>query len=543
MKVALICTAKDEDNYIDEWIDYHFKLGIDDIFIYENQWNYNGKFKEYDSVHKIYLEHNTPQLVSFNHFVKKFYSQFDFGIFLDCDEYICLKKDNNIEAFLNNYKNDYGVGISTIIFGDNGITFDNKNYSCINRFTRRCKNPIREIKTILNFNICKDEPIFNCPHSIIQQNKILNANKTHFINGPFNAPVEEEISSIQINHYITKTFDEFKNKLIKRGWPDTPNRKYTEDDIEKIKGEFHNFYKGDSYENNEIEDSIVKDLYNKKYKIKVIQYDNRFPNEITLLAKEINEKYCSINGYDYSFESKDIDLNDYKEYLDFYENEHQAKIAFLMYQKYVYIEKYLNDYDYICYLDSDAVFVNPNIRIESLLNKRHDIFITQDCGMLASTFFVYSCFNQIYTYCQNNKLQYIKNFKEFSKNVKDEEGRSILQRLNTVSTNPNGLNSGFLLIKNSYKTKEFLSDYKKYHPIFGNAMWDQGCVSFLINSKYKKYTKILAHKLQGDSLLNHPDFKYDENVNFINHICGGKNDKIKEGFLLIKSNKWWKTIL
>ena len=36
MKIALVCIAKNEDNYIKEWITYHKKLGFDDIFIYEN---------------------------------------------------------------------------------------------------------------------------------------------------------------------------------------------------------------------------------------------------------------------------------------------------------------------------------------------------------------------------------------------------------------------------------------------------------------------------------------------------------------------------
>ena len=38
MKVALVCIAKDEDEYIKEWIEYHKKLGFDNIFVFENNW-------------------------------------------------------------------------------------------------------------------------------------------------------------------------------------------------------------------------------------------------------------------------------------------------------------------------------------------------------------------------------------------------------------------------------------------------------------------------------------------------------------------------
>ena len=36
MKVAIIAIAKNENLYINEWLDYHFKLGFDNIIICEN---------------------------------------------------------------------------------------------------------------------------------------------------------------------------------------------------------------------------------------------------------------------------------------------------------------------------------------------------------------------------------------------------------------------------------------------------------------------------------------------------------------------------
>ena len=34
MKVGIAAIAKNEDNYIDEWIKYHLKLGIDQIMVF-----------------------------------------------------------------------------------------------------------------------------------------------------------------------------------------------------------------------------------------------------------------------------------------------------------------------------------------------------------------------------------------------------------------------------------------------------------------------------------------------------------------------------
>lgn len=34
MKTAIVCIAKNEDNYINEWIKYHTKLGFDYVCVY-----------------------------------------------------------------------------------------------------------------------------------------------------------------------------------------------------------------------------------------------------------------------------------------------------------------------------------------------------------------------------------------------------------------------------------------------------------------------------------------------------------------------------
>ncbi len=50
MKTALVCIAKNEDYYIDEWIKYHLKLGFSDIHVYQNDWRYAGNRDQYNAV-------------------------------------------------------------------------------------------------------------------------------------------------------------------------------------------------------------------------------------------------------------------------------------------------------------------------------------------------------------------------------------------------------------------------------------------------------------------------------------------------------------
>ena len=42
-KTALACIAKNEDMYIDEWIEYHLKIGFDKIFIFCDYWKHTFK--------------------------------------------------------------------------------------------------------------------------------------------------------------------------------------------------------------------------------------------------------------------------------------------------------------------------------------------------------------------------------------------------------------------------------------------------------------------------------------------------------------------
>ena len=53
MKIGIVAIAREEQKYIEEWISYHRKLGIDQICIFQNNWRYaeNGRYRENFHVH------------------------------------------------------------------------------------------------------------------------------------------------------------------------------------------------------------------------------------------------------------------------------------------------------------------------------------------------------------------------------------------------------------------------------------------------------------------------------------------------------------
>lgn len=237
MRVALVCIAKNEDDYIQEWIDYNKKLGFDKIFIYENDWccNIND-----EKVVKIKYNGQTKQMSSYNDFVVNYGKEYDWAAFFDVDEFLVLKQHNNIQEFINEYKESQSIAINWMLFGDNNHqTINNNDYSVINRFTKRDNSINPHIKTICNLSY---SPFFYCPHNsnlswVDTNNKIGSGSFNE--NGPTNV--------VQLNHYFTKTLPEFKNK-ISRGRSDN--------------GSFRSIDDFDCHNHNKIDDYYAYNFFN-----------------------------------------------------------------------------------------------------------------------------------------------------------------------------------------------------------------------------------------------------------------------------------------
>ena len=209
MKVALVCIAKNEDHYIDEWIDYHKKVGFDDIFIYQNNWRWSG---ESENAHKIDFDGKNLQIVAYNNFLVTYKDKFDWVAFFDVDEFLVLKKHKNIKEFLGDYSNFDAVGINWVLFGNNRHDKVDSEYSLIKRFTKRQSNVNQHIKSIVKVNKNLNMIIHNPTNPWVNTEKKYNV-------GPFN--FDGSIDIAQINHYFCKTREEFVEK-INRGKADNP---------------------------------------------------------------------------------------------------------------------------------------------------------------------------------------------------------------------------------------------------------------------------------------------------------------------------------
>ena len=239
-KVALVCIAKNEDNYIEEWIDYHKKIGFDDIFIYQNDWRY---LKDYPNVIKINYDGDVQQENSYNDFVKNYKERYDWAMFLDVDEFLVLHKHNNVKDFLEEYKDHKAVAICWVHFGDNGHKeIINNEYSVLKRFTKRERLASQYIKSIVNLSYDFHMTIhFPVGVDIID---------TNFNN--FNLQnIHKSVEVAQVNHYFCKTYTEFLKK-IERGRADLLCKRepkefliYNKNEVEDMSA-FNFYYKSEN---------------------------------------------------------------------------------------------------------------------------------------------------------------------------------------------------------------------------------------------------------------------------------------------------------
>lgn len=241
MNVALVCVAKNEDNYIQEWIDYNKKLGFDDIIIYQNDWRTSI---DEPNVIKVEFDGINQQINSYNHFIKNNYGLYDWVAFFDVDEFLVLKKHKNIKEFISEYSEYNAIGINWFLFGNNGLDKVNGEYSVLKRFTKRQSQVNQHIKCIINYRKDFIMTVHNPLFPWVDTNKVVRS-------GPFNPDGPTDVA--QLNHYFCKTQEEFVKKC-NRGRADT----FTKRNFSEFTG--HNF--------NDIEDlNAYKFLYNDNYNI------------------------------------------------------------------------------------------------------------------------------------------------------------------------------------------------------------------------------------------------------------------------------------
>jgi len=212
IKVCLCALGKEENKYIIEYIEYYLKLGVDKIFIYDNN-DINGEKFDFillNYIKKKYVEiinfrgKTAPQVKMLNDCYKNNYKIYDWFILYDLDEFLHLKDFNNIKLFLSQRifnKCDYIYFNRVFQTDGDKIRYENKSLS--ERFTTSVYT-IYTYKPILKGNISNLE-IYDV-HVINSKLKSCNS----FGNLKSKSP---DFKYNFIKHYYFKSTEEFITKI------------------------------------------------------------------------------------------------------------------------------------------------------------------------------------------------------------------------------------------------------------------------------------------------------------------------------------------
>jgi predicted O-methyltransferase YrrM len=222
IKPVILCIAKFEQDYIEEFVRYHLHLGFDKIYLYDNEDvpTYGQILRKFgDYVVVIHLPgkaySRAPQYEAINRFTTTYMKNSDIThvCHIDIDEFIVLKKHKNITEFIKEYIYDGennimcgGICMNWRYFGSSNIT-ENTKEPITQRFTKCEEKGNLHVKSIFH------KKFYDClhtPHNPAMNNNNYPMKSTtgKIINGPFNEDID--LSVIQVNHYKSKTLEEFK---------------------------------------------------------------------------------------------------------------------------------------------------------------------------------------------------------------------------------------------------------------------------------------------------------------------------------------------
>ena len=268
--VAIVAIARNESQYINEWIEYHAALGFDHFYIYDNS------FGSEERLSKSISEGNKPlvsiipaynklafQKQAYGIAYGKFSPYHDFLLFIDLDEFFTLgihKTVSDYVDFLNGKCPGFqNARIHWEIYDDNDVLERDMSVPVHEFFTRlaNTSDAIRHNNTTKSLVRTKIPGVY-FPNVHFPKSRSVNTIVTCDSLGrevhPDNQFVHErDVSVAKIRHYVTKTISEYMYQKLCRGDADGYivrniwNRffNYCIETPEKI--EYYNQHKNDVY--------------------------------------------------------------------------------------------------------------------------------------------------------------------------------------------------------------------------------------------------------------------------------------------------------
>ncbi|WCT14480.1 glycosyltransferase family 92 protein [Mucilaginibacter jinjuensis] len=260
-QICIVAIAKDEHQFLDEWLIYHRLIGFEKFLVYDNSRGY--ELKRFSAAHRNYLtvipwhsnasmtETVNNQIKAYRHALDNFVGEFEWVLFLDIDEFMVLRKHCNIHQFLEDFGHASAITLNWHVFGHNGFYDDPYRLVTIS-LTKRMRAASPMGKTISKVSQIKS---ITSPHYCnLQSGERMDANNLVYQDDLY----PSKTSIAHINHYSSRSFNRWMSRAARGDvnfntikCPDSERWRLTESDLLK------EFVTRIAKDHNEIEDEFL----------------------------------------------------------------------------------------------------------------------------------------------------------------------------------------------------------------------------------------------------------------------------------------------
>ncbi len=210
------CTViKDEQQYLEEWINYNLNLGFDEIWLFEDDGSipHNDICDKYPQVHLNKLSDigvtTSKQINTWNYFISNYKEEFDWVAFIDIDEFIMFEEGWNLQKLLNEYKTEGGIYLFWQMFNASGH-IDNPHTPILSTYTNKCDiiNQDSErwhFKSLVNLKV--EGQLFITNHECLYGVSTNGLKTRQYVC----------YEKAWINHYFSRSWEEWCDRFLKRG--------------------------------------------------------------------------------------------------------------------------------------------------------------------------------------------------------------------------------------------------------------------------------------------------------------------------------------
>lgn len=214
--LAIVAIAKNEANNIREWIAYHLVVGVDIVYLYDNESDDSTKeqIQEFIDMGKViytYFPGKNQQLPAYDHAIANYKNECKYMAFIDCDEFLAVPYGKElvkvIDEIISNSPNAGGLGVNWALYGSSG--YEKKQTGLLIETYLKRGNidawPNFHVKTIVNPRMVEK---YISPHFPLYRLGAWSVDSTGKRQRLwFNHDVD--FSVIRCNHYFCKSKEEF----------------------------------------------------------------------------------------------------------------------------------------------------------------------------------------------------------------------------------------------------------------------------------------------------------------------------------------------